>query len=185
MVKRRDTPSRRPCGFSLIELMITVALVAVLAVAAMPFAQSWMDGNRQLQVRSRLLMGVAQARALALRNPNGFISTSGTPQESARLYYDTSSRTFWVEGRKDDGTWREPPEPPEPADDYDPLVPWQSIAPTGNVSLLLASTETAFACVAFDTRGRLFGTGTCALPTGVRQVAVKVGSLEPLYVDLF
>ena len=64
-------------------------------------------------------------------------------------------------------------------------MPWQSIAPTGNVSLLLASTETAFACVAFDTRGRLFGTGTCALPTGVRQVAVKVGSLEPLYVDLF
>ena len=79
MVKRRGTPSRRPCGFSLIELMITVALVAVLAVAAMPFAQSWMDGNRQLQVHSRLLMGVAQARALALRNPNGFISTSGTP----------------------------------------------------------------------------------------------------------
>lgn len=174
MVKRRGTPSRRPCGFSLIELMITVALVAVLAVAAMPFAQSWMDGNRQLQVRSRLLMGVAQARALALRNPNGFISTSGTPQESARLYYDTSSRTFRVAGRKDDGTG--------PADD---AVVWQSIAPTGNVSLLLASTETAFACVAFDTRGRLFGTGTCALPTGVRQVAVKVGSLEPLYVDLF
>ena len=177
MVKRRDTPSRRPCGFSLIELMITVALVAVLAVAAMPFAQSWMDGNRQLQVRSRLLMGVAQARALALRNPNGFISTSGTPQESARLYYDTSSRTFRVAGRKDDGTW------PGPADDA--VVPWQSSAPTGNVSLLLASTETAFTCVAFDTRGRLFGTGTCALPTGVRQVAVKVGSLEPLYVDLF
>ena len=174
-MKRRGTPSRRPCGFSLIELMITVALVAVLAVAAMPFAQSWMDGNRQLQVRSRLLMGVAQARALALRNPNGFISTSGTPQESARLYYDTSSRTFRVAGRKDDGTW------PGPEDD----VPWQSSAPTGNVSLLLASTETAFACVAFDTRGRLFGTGTCALPTGVRQVAVKVGSLEPLYVDLF
>ena len=171
MVKRRGTPSRRPCGFSLIELMITVALVAVLAVAAMPFAQSWMDGNRQLQVRSRLLMGVAQARALALRNPNGFISTSGTPQESARLYYDTSSRTFRVAGRQANGTWA--------------LVPWKSIAPTGNVSLLLASTETAFACVAFDTRGRLFGTGTCALPTGVRQVAVKVGSLEPLYVDLF
>ena len=182
MVKRRDTPSRRPCGFSLIELMITVALVAVLAVAAMPFAQSWMDGNRQLQVRSRLLMGVAQARALALRNPNGLISTSGTPQESARLYYDTSSLTFRVAGRKDDGTW---PEPPDPAGDPEDDVPWQSSAPTGNVSLLLASTETAFACVAFDTRGRLFGTGTCALPTGVRQVAVKVGSLEPLYVDLF
>ena len=183
MVKRRDTPSRRPCGFSLIELMITVALVAVLAVAAMPFAQSWMDGNRQLQVHSRLLMGVAQARALALRNRNNFISTSGTPQESARLYYDTSSRTFRVAGRKAIGTG--------PADDAvepwqdDPEVPWQSSAPTGNFSLLLASTETAFACVAFDTRGRLFGTGTCALPTGVRQVAVKVGSLEPLYVDLF
>ena len=175
MVKRRDTPSRRPCGFSLIELMITVALVAVLAVAAMPFAQSWMDGNRQLQVRSRLLMGVAQARALALRNPNGFISTSGTPQESARLHYDTSSGTFRLAGRKADGTW--------PTADAEP--PWRSIAPTGNVSLLLASTETAFTCVAFDTRGRLFGTGTCALPTGVRQVAVKVGSLEPLYVDLF
>ena len=175
MVKRRGTPSRRPCGFSLIELMITVALVAVLAVAAMPFAQSWMDGNRQLQVRSRLLMGVAQARALALRNPNGFISTSGTPQESALLHYDTSSRTFRLAGRQADGTW--------PA--ADAVAPWQSIAPTGNVSLLLASTETAFACVAFDTRGRLFGTGTCALPTGVRQVAVKVGSLEPLYVDLF
>lgn len=181
-MKRRGTPSRRPCGFSLIELMITVALVAVLAVAAMPFAQSWMDGNRQLQVRSRLLMGVAQARALALRNPNGFTSTSGTPQESARLYYDTSSRTFWVAGRQDGDTWPEPPDPAgDPADD----VPWQSSAPTGNVSLLLASTETAFACVAFDTRGRLFGTGTCALPTGVRQVAIKVGSLEPLYVDLF
>lgn len=61
-------------GFTLIELAITLVLVALLLLMAVPFARGWIDNNRQLQIRSLLWEGISQARALALRNPNALPS---------------------------------------------------------------------------------------------------------------
>lgn len=168
------TPSPRPGGFSLIELMVTLAVVAVLAAAALPFAQSWRDSNRQLQMRSQLMSGIAQARALALRNPNGFTSTDSTPVEVARLSYDSGSRILRLTSKNADGSW--------PASNTTPL--WQSTAPSGDLSLRLVGTGDNFTCVAYDSRGRPLNSGTCALPADTRQVAVNVSSQGAINVDL-
>ena len=60
-------------GFTLIELAVTLVLMALLMLMAVPFARGWIDNNRQLQIRSLLWEGISQARALALRNPNAVL----------------------------------------------------------------------------------------------------------------
>lgn len=39
---------KRAAGFTLVELMVTLAIMAVLAAAGTPFALSWMESNRQV-----------------------------------------------------------------------------------------------------------------------------------------
>ena len=56
-------------GFTLIELMVTLAILAMLLLMAAPLAADWVHGARTLQARGTLVQGFAHAKALALRNP--------------------------------------------------------------------------------------------------------------------
>ncbi|KJS04369.1 MAG: hypothetical protein VR73_14585 [Gammaproteobacteria bacterium BRH_c0] len=58
-------------GFTLIELMITVALIAILAMAAVPFTASWLHATQVQTAGANLEQAFAKAKALALRNPAG------------------------------------------------------------------------------------------------------------------
>jgi type IV fimbrial biogenesis protein FimT len=178
MVKRLPASSGRSVGFTLIELVITLMIVALLAVVALPFTRDWMDGNRQMQMRSHLMEGVGLARALALRNQNGLPvnadATNPLPVEVVRLSYNTANQTLKLTQKQADGTWSATPD-------------WQSPAVTGNLTLQLAGSTTAFTCVAFDTRGRLLyntSISNCALPAGAYQVAIGIGNLGAINVDL-
>jgi len=65
MVRRRASR-----GFTMIELMVTLFIIALLALMAAPLGSAWV---RSAQVRltvHRLAEAMAQAKALALRNPN-------------------------------------------------------------------------------------------------------------------
>ena len=68
VIRRHSIDSRK--GFTLVELAVMLAIIAMLLLMAAPFARGWIDNNRQLQIRHLLWEGVSQARALALRNPN-------------------------------------------------------------------------------------------------------------------
>lgn len=58
-------------GFSLIELMVALAIMSILAVLGIALTQSWTSSN-QLQLGKNLLtQGVAHAKSLALRNGAG------------------------------------------------------------------------------------------------------------------
>lgn len=59
-------------GFTLVELMVTLAVAAVLLMVAAPFTLGWSDGQRQLRARAALAEATGAARAMALRNENGF-----------------------------------------------------------------------------------------------------------------
>lgn len=60
-------------GFSVIELMITVAVVAILVAVALPSFQQSMRSNRVSTASNELITSVNLARSEALRNPRGAV----------------------------------------------------------------------------------------------------------------
>lgn len=68
-------------GFSMIELMVTVAIVAVLAAVALPSFEGVLRSNRVATYTNQLVASLMLARSEATRNPNGAAlctSTNGT-----------------------------------------------------------------------------------------------------------
>ncbi|MBA2556660.1 MAG: GspH/FimT family pseudopilin [Chloroflexi bacterium] len=68
-------------GFSMIELMVTIAIMAILLAVALPSFEGSLRSNRLATASNELNGGLALARSEALRNPGGaFIcsSTNGT-----------------------------------------------------------------------------------------------------------
>lgn len=64
---------RRVKGFSVIELMITVAIVAILVAVALPSFQESLRGNRVSTASNELITSLNLARSEALRNPRGAV----------------------------------------------------------------------------------------------------------------
>lgn len=67
---------RRVSGFSIIELMITIAVVAILVAVALPSFQQSLRGNRVSTSSNELITGLTLARSEALRNPRGAVICS-------------------------------------------------------------------------------------------------------------
>ena len=64
-------------GFSLVELMITIAIVAILVALAFPSFEDSLRNNRVTSTTNELIASLSLARMEALRNPGGaFICTS-------------------------------------------------------------------------------------------------------------
>lgn len=61
----------RQRGFSLIELMVTVALLAILLAMGLPSFQGSLRSNRVATATNELIAAINLARVEALRNPNG------------------------------------------------------------------------------------------------------------------
>lgn len=64
---------RRISGFSVIELMITIAIVAILVAVALPSFESSLRGNRVSTATNELITSLNLARSEALRNPRGAV----------------------------------------------------------------------------------------------------------------
>lgn len=70
-------------GFTLVELMITLALIAIIAMAAVPYTASWIHAAQVQTTAANLEQAFAKAKALALRNPSGV--TASAPAASVKL----------------------------------------------------------------------------------------------------
>src|SRR5690554_4349780 len=61
----------RQRGFSLIELMVTVALLAILLAMGLPSFQGSLRSNRVATATNELIAAINLARIEAMRSPNG------------------------------------------------------------------------------------------------------------------
>ena len=175
--------ARRPAGFTLIELMVGIAIMALLLLAAAPYTLDWVDGTRQLRARSNLLEAVGQARALAMRNPRALTADQAV-EGAAAVVYDNATHTLWVVARTSDGSgW----------DAFGAAGDWRGqIANPASLALAGGAADDAadFVCAAFDTRGALVDSSyegaACTAPAAgaAASVFIKVGSQEAMDVAL-
>jgi type IV fimbrial biogenesis protein FimT len=151
---------RTHAGFTLIELMVVVAILAILLAAGMPLARGWAQNNEQIQTRNVVQGALSEARAVALRNPLG--ATSGTPAVVLRLASNGTAPVFSVI-------------PTNGVNAPDPLATvWTATLPAdASVRLSAGGAMSQLGCVAFDNRGqRVPAAANCitsALPT---QIAI-------------
>lgn len=158
------TPHPRRRGFTLLELMIVLAIIALLLAVGLPYTQAWVSGNRQMQARNVLVEAVSQARSLAMRNPDGI--TTATAAALLKL----NGSTLQVENA--DGS----------------QVLWSASVPA-NATLKLADASgtvgATLGCVAFDNRGQRLPDATgCTTPATQYRVAVGMNNQDNLYVEL-
>jgi type IV fimbrial biogenesis protein FimT len=64
-------------GFSLVEMMIAVAIIGILAAFAMPGYQDWIQNTRIRTAAESILNGIQRARAEALMRNTNVIFTLG------------------------------------------------------------------------------------------------------------
>ena len=59
----------RARGFSLMETMVVMSIIAIVLVVSVPLASGWMASSRLGLAESQMLQAYARTKSLALRNP--------------------------------------------------------------------------------------------------------------------
>ena len=138
-------------GFTLIELMVTLTILALLMVAAVPLATVWIDGARVQDAQSRLLQGYGVGKAIALRNP----SKAQIPAAAAGIKL-TSDGTLLACAGDPDASSCVP---------GDATVKWQAALPSG-VTIVLGGNATM----------RTLGIDNTSLPLGIATFQIRKGN---------
>lgn len=152
--------SRR--GFTLIELMITIAVFALLLAIGAPMTKAWSDSAYQREAAGLLQQGLSRARASALRNEGGVLN----PAAAAVLCRSGPTLTLLQldKGQSIDCT-----------STLGKL--WSATLPA---SATVQSAGSDMACVAFDNRGLPISGTACATST----LQVLAGNESALDVQL-
>ncbi|TBV09059.1 prepilin-type N-terminal cleavage/methylation domain-containing protein [Phytopseudomonas dryadis] len=135
-------------GFSLVELLVTLALLAFLLMLAVPFTNTWSDSARLRDAENLLHQGIGRAKALALRNHHGMTGTRTAASlcldgQSQRLnLYQASSAAQQADCS---GAYGSPV--------------WSAQLPK---AATVKSGANDFACLALDSRGLPTANGGCS-----------------------
>ncbi|MBT2119824.1 hypothetical protein KK141_22335 [Dyella sp. LX-66] len=160
---------------SLIELMVTVTLMCIIALAGVPLTKAWVDSAHQREAAGMLAEGLGRAKALAMRNPGGiadpaqpgaFVCLTGNTVAVARPDQSTAC------GK---GT-----------------LAWSTTLPTG--SSIALGDKTAFYCVAYSARGAALAVKVAASatpctvpsspPTPATTIEAHAGNEDALAVSI-
>ena len=125
-------------GFSLIELMVGLALLAFLIMLAVPFTNTWSNSTKLHEAESLLRQGVGRTKALAQRNELGIAGS----QTAAILCRDSTTAVLTLyQAATCTGT---------------PV--WSAQLPT---AVNITNGETLFSCLAISNRGLPVASNSC------------------------
>lgn len=79
----------KQCGFTLVELLVTVSIMVFLLLASAPYLVDWSASAQVKDANSKLRAAYGLAKAMALRNPNGV--TDGSYTAAGMLVLDDGS----------------------------------------------------------------------------------------------
>lgn len=88
------TPRSRHTGFTLVELMVTLLLAAVLVGVGAPLGMRWADSASVTSAQAQLQHGFSIARALALQNAGQSALTLGASPAAVMCVDDASVRVY-------------------------------------------------------------------------------------------
>lgn len=126
-------------GVSLIELLITIALLGLLATKVVPLGQAWMANTNITSAEKALVQALGKARNEALQNPEGVI---GATTAAATLKINNTSKEITVENAK-----------------ATPVVIWKTKIPT-TASISFSGATGCATTVQFNNNGQNISTCT-------------------------
>lgn len=146
-------------GFSLIELLITIAIIAFLAMVALPMTSAWIDGPDVTRTQTNFARAYSLAKNIAIREgaavtPNG--ATSALCVTSA----DDGTKTVSVvkqSGEVGDAAGRTPADCQAAtlAADPSPVVFSAELRPNVSIQYGTAAPLTDFTCACFTNNGAI------------------------------
>ena len=135
----RDVIMVKQHGVSLIELLITIALLGLLATKVVPLGQAWMANTNITSAEKALVHALGKARNEALQNPEGVI---GATTAAATLKINNTSKEITVENAK-----------------ATPVVIWKTKIPT-TASISFSGATGCATTVQFNNNGQNISTCT-------------------------
>lgn len=153
-------------GFTLIEVMVVIGLVAFLMTLGVPLAREWVQSAHQREAKGALEEALGRAKALALRNPQG-LTDQTLPAAAVCL---TAGKLVVVSGSAQKTT-------------CDAKAEWTRPLPS-DASIVLTQTNIPFQCVAYNERGVALITTVSNLSCSQAALDVNVASEEAFNVPL-
>jgi len=157
----------RRAGFSLVELMVTVAVAALLLVSGVPLTRAWIQSSQARDAQGMISQGISKAKALAVRN-----AASITNDALAMSAVCVSNGTLTVVTAANAAT--------QANCSTSSSVVWTAQLPSGSSVQVGATTLSSLSCLAYNTRGNhVAGANSCSVPSSSMttwKVTVAVGN---------
>ncbi len=86
--------SYRQQGFTLVELLVTLAITSMVLLASAPYLSDWTYSRQIKDANSKLMSAYGLAKALALRNPEA--APAAAPAAGIKVVTGSSTRAIYV-----------------------------------------------------------------------------------------